>query len=261
MIKFNLRQLFKNKTLWAFPGLFLLFTLIMLIWGDITAAENSYSFGMLMGGAQIPFSMIISQLTGLVTLFCIIGLPNHFSKNLTPERGSLLLSKPVSRLQFFFSDFASVLTVLLSYTFISAILIAILAAVKAAIFPVQFLLGLFLFLPLMIMTYYITIVLFLILTESYLAGALLGWLVTGFSSAFLNSEKILNMLGIHSQTTQTTLDVLSYLIPSSEGVSKILRQVYSGGFSTIDGSLLAFVFATCLPLGLLSLYLYLNKEF
>lgn len=261
MIKFNLRQLFKNKTLWAFPGLFLLFTIIMFIWGDITAAGNSYSFGIMMGGAQIPFSMVIPQLTGLVTLFCIIGLPNHFAKNLTSERGSLLLSKPVSRVQYFFSDFASVLTVLFSYTLFSVALIAILAAVKAVIFPVQFLLGMLLFLPLIILTYYITIVLFLMLTESYLAGALLGWFVTGLSSALLNSDKLLSMLGINSKITKTTLDVLSYLIPSSEGFSKIIGQIYSGGFATIDGSLLVFALVTCLPLGALSFYLYLNKEF
>lgn len=261
MIRLNLYQLFKNKTLWAWPGLFLLFVIAMLYWGDIGAAQNSYSFTFILGEGEIPMSMIMSQLTSFVILICIIGLPNHFSKNLTPERGSLLLSKPISRSQLFFSDFVSVCTVLISYTIISVVLMAILLAVKATIFPVQFFLALLLFLPLLIMTYYISIVLFLILTESYLGGALLGWIVTGFSSIFLNSDKILSLLGLQSDFASTFMDILSYLIPSAGGVQKIITQIYSGGFSAIDGGLFAFVLASCLPFGLLSYYFLQKKEF
>lgn len=261
MIRLNLYQLFKNKTLWAWPGLFLLFVVAMLYWGDIGAAQNSYSFTVILGGGEIPMSIVMSQLMSLVILICIIGLPNHFSKNLTPERGSLLLSKPISRSEFFFSDFISVSAVLFSYTIISVVLMAILLGIKAAIFPVQFFLGQLLFFPLLIMTYYISIVLFLILTESYLGGALLGWIVTGFSSVFLNSDKILSMLGFQSEFASIFMDVLSYLIPSAGGIQELIRQVYSGGFSAIDGGLFAFVLASCLPFALLSYYLLQKKEF
>ena len=261
MIRLTLRTLYKNKILWAWPGIFLLFTLAAFYWGDISSAQNSHSFKLLMGGGQIPAGMVMSQLTGFVVLFSIIGFPNHFAKALKPERGSLLLSKPISRSQFFLSDFASMLIVAVSYSFLSVALLAILLGAKAAIFPIQLLIGILLFLPLMMLTYYITIVLFLILTNSYLAGALLGWMVTGFSSFFLNGEKILTMFGLNTDFAQTTLEVFSYLIPSSAGVEMILRQIYGGGFSAIDGGLLSFVLASCLPFGALGYYLYLNKEF
>jgi ABC-type transport system involved in multi-copper enzyme maturation permease subunit len=261
MINFNLRLIFKNKILWAWPGIFLLFVAAMLYWGDISSAKNSYSFMLLMGDAEIPARMVMSQLITFVILFSIIGFPNHFAKSLEPERGSLLLSKPISRTQVFFSDFVSVLTVAASYALISTVLIAVLLAIKGGIFPFQLFLGLLLFLPLLVMTYYTTIVLFLILTDSYLAGALLGWILTGFSSAFLRSEQILETFGFTSSFTQHAVDAFSYLIPSSGAINKILTQLYSGGFGAIDGGLLAFAIASCLPLGALSYYLYLKKEF
>lgn len=261
MIRLTLRTLYKNKILWAWPGIFLLFVLAVFYWGDIGSTQNSYSFMLMLGDGKMPAGMVISQLTGLVVLFSIIGFPNHFAKALEPEQGSLLLSKPISRSDFFFSDFASMLTVAFSYAFLSVVFLAILLGAKAAIFPFQLFIGMLLFLPLLMLTYYITIVLFLILTDSYLAGALLGWLVTNFSSLFLNSEKILGMLGLNTEFVQTVMDVLSYLIPSATGVEKIMQQLYGGGFSAIDGGLLAFVVVSCLPLGALAYYLYLNKEF
>lgn len=261
MIRFTLRSLYKNKTLWAWPGLSLLFVLAIAYWGDIASAHNSHSFILLLGDGRIPAPMAISQLTSFIVLFSIIGFPNHFAKALKPERGALLLSKPISRSEFFFADFASMITVTVSYALITVALLAALVGLKGGIFPGQLLAGLLIFLPLQILTYYITIVLFLILTNSYLGGALLGWLVTGFSGLFLNSDKVLQYFGWDSAWVQTTLDTLSYLIPSSSGVEKLLGQIYKGGFAALDGGMLAFVLASCLPLAALSYYLFLNKEF
>lgn len=261
MISLTLRTLFKNKVLWAWPILFLLFVLAVFYWGGVSSAQNSYSFTLVMGGANIPSSMVIPQLTSFVVLLSIIGFPSHFSKNLKPERGSLLLSKPISRTELFFSDFAAMLTVAFSYTLVSIILLAVLVGFEAGIFPVQFFIALLLFLPLLLLTYYITIVLFLILTNSYLAGALLGWIVTGFSSIFFNIEQFMKIFGFDSDFAYGVIDVLSFLIPSAGGVEQLLEQVYSGGFAAFDGGLFAFILASCLPFGILSYYLYLNKEF
>lgn len=261
MIRLTLRTLFKNKILWAWPGLFLLFILATFYWGSIAPAQNSYSFTFVMGDLNIPSGMVMSQLTSFVVLLSIIGFPNHFAKNLKPERGSLLLSKPISRTEFFFSDFAAMLTVAVTYTSVSIILLAVLLGLKAAIFPFQFFIALLLFLPFLLLTYYITIVLFLILTDSYLAGALLGWILTGFSSLFFNIEPFMKMFGFDSDFAYGVVDALSYLIPSAGGVERLLQQIYSGGFSAFDGGLFAFILASCLPFGILSYYLYLNKEF
>ncbi|MDZ7683639.1 MAG: hypothetical protein U5J63_18485 [Fodinibius sp.] len=57
------------------------------------------------------------------------------------------------------------------------------------------------------------------------------------------------------------MDLLSFLIPSSAAIERLMQTAYSGGLGAIDGGLLAFALASCLPLGALSYYLILNKEF
>ena len=261
MIRFTIRTILKNKILWAWPGIFVLFAAATFYWGGISPSAEGASFVFNFGKASLPSGMVMSQITSFVVLMGIIGFPNHFAKALEPERASLMLSNPISRSEFFFSDLAAMVTISLAYAFLSVFPMAILLGIEGGIFPMQFFLTMLLFLPLLLLTYYVTIVLFLILTDSYLAGALLGWIVTGFSSLFLNIEKVLTTFGINSETIHTTMDVLSFLIPSSAAIQQVMQAAYGGGFTAIDGSLLAFALATFLPMTALSYYLYLNKEF
>lgn len=261
MTRFILRTLFKNKVLWAWPVLFLLFTLVIFIWGDISTAKNSYSFIISTGIAPLPSQMVISQLVSITVLFGIIGLPSHFANNLKSDRASLLLSKPISRSDFFLSDFAAMLAVTFSYTFICVIFLALLTTIQGAIFPYQFFITLLLFMPLLLLTYYVAIVLFLVISHSYLTGALLGWLVVSFSSLFLNIGQYLDMFGIQSNAIHGVMGFLSYIIPSAGGVEQLMQELLSSGFSAFDGGLFLFVLASCLPFGLLSYYLFCKKEF
>lgn len=262
MIRFVVDSLLKNKVLWAWPGLFLLFAGGIFIYGDITAAPGSASFMINMEGLNLPPSMVINQLISLTTLIVIIGLPTHFAKNIESERASLLLSKPVSRSEFFLSDFAATIGVTFLYTLATILVLAILIGIKAALFPFQFFAGLFLFLPLLLLTYYITITLFLILTNSYLSGVIIGYFTTELlSSLFMNGEVILNMLGYQSDFAHGVFDVLSYLIPSSAAVEQILAGILQSGFTDFDGGLLAFSLASCLPFFALGYYFFLRKEF
>lgn len=261
MIPFIQKTLFKNKTLWAWPGLFLLFITSVFIWGDITAAENSHSFFVHFGDLQIPAGKVLMQLLSLTGLIFIIGMPSHFAENLKPERASLLLSKPVSRSELFFSDFAGMLSVSFCYSFISVLLLGVLTLFKAGIFPIQFLAIALLFVPLFLLTYYITIVLFLILTDSYLGGVILGYFMTGLSSVFLDPDKLLVMLGWDGPFAETTVDIVSYLIPSSAGFKQVMVELFQGGMTEFNGEIFLFALATCLPFGLLSYYQYKIKEF
>lgn len=261
MTRFTLRTLFKNKTLWAWPILFLLFAAAVFAWWDIAPAQNGQTFMFLFGGATLPAGKVIPQLFSFVVLIGIIGFPNHFAKNIEAERAALLLSKPVSRSEMFFSDLAAMLTTSFCYTFISVVILGILVGIKAAIFPFQFYLGMFLFFPLQLFTFYIAIVLFLILTDSYLGGAILGWIVVGLSSFFLNSDMILDKLGFHSTFVHTTFEVFSYFIPSAAAVHKITSHIFISGFSSFEWSLFGFILASILPFGILSYYLFLKKEF
>ncbi len=261
MTRLILRTLLKNKVLWAWPGLFLLFTLVIFVWGDISSAQNSYSFMISLGVASLPSQMVITQLVSITVLFGIIGLPSHFANNLKSDRAGLLLSKPISRSDFFLSDFAAMLSVTFSYTLICVIFLALLTGIKGAIFPYQFFFSLLLFMPLLLLTYYVAIVLFLVITHSYLAGALLGWLAVSFSPLFLNSDQYLEMFGIQSTIIHGILGLLSYITPSAGGIEQLMQDVLTNGLSAFDGSLFLFVLASCLPFGLLSYYLFCRKEF
>lgn len=262
MIRFTLHTLFKNKLLWTWPALFLLFSVVIFIWGDIESAQNSYSFLISIGDAPLPTSFIIPNLLiGISVLIAVIGLPSHFSNNLKSERAALILSKPISRTEYFFSDFAAVLGFSLFYTIISTLLLAILTVAKGFIFPYQLFAGMLLLLPLQIFAYYITISFFLTLMNSYLGGVFLGYFVTGFSSLFLNSDQFLHMLGLNDSAIATAITILSYLIPSAGGAEQLMQGILNSGFSSFDGGLFLFVLITCLPLGALSYYMYLKKEF
>jgi len=261
MIRYNLRILFRNKVLWAWPAIFLILMLGIFTWGDISPEPNSYSFFIMVGDASIPVNLVINQIISLVLLIAIIGLPSHLSENIEPESASLLLSKSISRSDFFLADLGAVAIFTFAYTFISVLLLGIVVVFKGAIFPFQFFAGMFLFFPLLIMTYYVTAALILILTNSYLGAVFLGYVLTGFSSIFLNLKQVLQFFGIQSKLTRVAINLLSYLIPSAEGVQRIMSQIFNGGFAAIDGSLLIFVLISCLPLGLVSYFLFLKKEF
>lgn len=262
MIQFTLRSLLRRKVLWVWPGLFLLFAVVIISWGDISSAQNSYSFMIMIGEAPLPSGIIISQFfISFVTLIAVIGMPGHLAENIKPERASLILSKPISRAELYFSDFVAMLIFSFFYTLISVFLLAIPVAIQAMVFPFQLFGALLLLLPLLLLTYYITIVFFLLLTNSYLGSVLLGYFLTNFSTLFLDTGNLLNMFGLDTPFAENLIAVLSYIIPSAGGMQQILESVLSNGFSSFDGGLFLFSLASCLPLLALGYYLIRKKEF
>ena len=261
MIRFTIRTLLKNKTLWAWPGIFILFVAAITMWGRVSADPSSYSYAITLGGLSLPTGIVINQLVSITILIAIIGIPTHFSENIKPERASLLLSKPISRTELFISDFVGVYTFCFAYTLISVLLLTLLTTVHGVLFPLHHAIAIIVFLPLILLSYYITIVLFLILTNSYLGGVLLGYFLTGFSSLFLNVDPFLQMFGLTDTWFETILQILSYLIPSAEAFQQIMIQIFDSGFSGIDASLLGFSFVSCVPFALLAYYLFQKKQF
>lgn len=261
MIRFTVRTLLKNKTLWAWPGIIILFVLAIFTWGGISADPSSPSYFIQLANLNLPASTVINQIVSLIILISIIGIPTHFSENLKPDRASLLLSKPISRTELFFSDFAGMFIFSFIYTVITVVLIGLLTAIQGPIFPIQHFLALLIFLPLTLLTFYITIVLFLILTNSYLGAVLLGYFLTGFSSLFINVDQFLQIFGLTDTWFEFLLQVLAYLIPSAEAFQQIMRQIFNSGFSSIDLSLLGFAFVSCLPFSLLGYYLFRKEQF
>ncbi|MDZ7658955.1 hypothetical protein [Fodinibius sp.] len=261
MIRYTLRTLLKNKTLWAWPGIFMLFVVAITVWGGVSADPSSYSYAINLGGLPLPTGIVINQLVSITILISIIGIPTHFSENIKPERASLLLSKPLSRSELFFSDFMGVFTFCFAYTVISVLLLAVLTTVHGVLFPLHHAIAIIVFLPLILLTYYITIVLFLILTNSYLGAVILGYFLTDFSALFLNADQFLQMFGLTDTWFETLLQILAYLIPSSEAFQQIMSQIFDSGFSGVDISLLGFAFVSCVPLALLAFYQFRKKQF
>lgn len=262
MTQYTLRTLLKNKVLWIWPAIFLFFALAIFNWGGISSAQNSYSFMVMIGDAPLPSGILINDfLISIVTLIAVIGMPGHLAENLEPKRAALLLSKPISRSELYFSDIAAMLLASFFYTLVSLFLLAVLVAVEAAIFPYQLFGALLFLLPLLLLTYYITIVFFLTLTDSYLASVILGYFLAGFSTLFLDMEKFLQMVGWDNIFAETLATGLSYLVPSAAGVQQLLDDVLSNGFSSFDGGLFIFILVSCLPLLALGCYFIREKEF
>lgn len=278
MFRFNVELLLRNKVLWAWPIIAVLLAAAIGFYGDIQSAGNSYSFLLAVGGNTLPSGFMINGLIDFFILIAVIGIPSHFSKNLDSERASLILSKPIDRTGFFLAEFGAVMTVSFFYTLITDIVLAVLLFVEAGIFPFQLYLAILFYIPLLIFTIYISIVLLLILTHSYLASVLIAYLlIVPLSSFFLNAETVLNMLGFNSDLLITLTDGFSYLVPSAAGAEQLMSglkgsasagpmdQMMAGvlheGFAVFDWQLFGFVLISCLPFFLLSFYLMRKKEF
>lgn len=279
MTSLNIQLMLKNKVLWAWPIIAVLVALLVGWYGDIQSAGNSYSF--LFGSGNSPLltsGFLIKQITGFFILIAIIGLPTHFGKNLESNRASMLLSKPISRTDFFISEFAAVITVTLIYTLITNIVLAVLLAVEAGIFPYQLYLGILFYIPLYILAIYVSIVLLLVLTRSYLASVLIAFLLLAPLSGFLlEAETFLSFMGLNTELMVGLADGLSYLVPSTAGVDKLMvglempgpdaaampemSGVLINGFGAFNWQLFGFVQLSCLPFFLLSLYLMRRKQF
>lgn len=261
MIRFTARLLLKNKVLWAWPILITIIAVAMAVWGIIEPAPNGSSFVIGLN-VKIPGSVFVMQLVSLITLISIIGLPTHFSKNIEADRAALILSKPISRTDLFLSDYAAMLVVSLFYTFITIVILAVLVGFEAGVLPVQMFLTFLIFLPLYLLGFYIAILFFLIITNSYLGSVLLGYiLIPLLSSLFLNAENVLGFIGFSSATMQTILDFFSYLIPSVSGMERIMQTAIAQGFSAIDGGFFTFVLASFLPFFLAGWYIMERKQF
>jgi ABC-type transport system involved in multi-copper enzyme maturation permease subunit len=262
MIRYLLQTHLKNKVLWAWPGIMLLFVSVFFIWGDVSASEKGLLFFLHLGDLKIPSSIVLTEfLVSIITLIAIIGLPSPLAENLDPKRASLLLSKPISRTQMFVSHFSGVLLLSLIYMGITVFLLGALTIIKGGFFPVQALSILLIFVPLIIIAYYVTISLFLVLSNSYLAGVILGYFFTGFSGLFLDSDRFLEMLGWQDTSADIIISFFSYLIPSADGFNQIMNVTMAGGYSTFNGSLFVFALSTLLPFALLSYYFFQKKEF
>ena len=281
MFKLNVKLLLKNRTLWAWPIIAMLLAVFIGIYGDIQPAGNSYSFMLGAGGNTLPSAFFINSVLGFFILIAVIGVPFHLSKNIDSERASLILSKPISRTDFFFAEFAAVMTVVTLYTLVSIIALAVLLLVEASIFPYQLYLAMLLYIPLSFFVIYDSIVLLLVLTESYLASVLISYLlITPLSGFLFNAESFLRLFGWNSESMIRLTHGLSYLIPSAGGLEKLffsmnhggaptgnmsLSQIATGvlhnGFAVFDWQIFGFVLISCVPFFLLSFYLMRRKEF
>lgn len=284
MIKYNLKLLFNNRILIIWPAAAVLLAILGGIFSNIQPAGNSYSFLVSTGmGVGAPSGMIISGLIGFFVLIAVIAVPSHLNKNLKPEQAALIFSKPVSRSDFFFAEFGAVLIITLLYSLVTVIALAVLLLIEAGIFPFQLYLAMLLFIPLYFLAIYISIVLFLVLTRSYLASVFIGYLVIPFiASILLRLEFIFKIFGWESGVWLKVGKVLTYLIPSAAAIDKLiagtgggsvhveingatLDQFFTGvlyhGFAAFDWSLFILAIVSCLPFLILSYYLMIHKEF
>ncbi len=289
MFRFNTKLLLNSRIIWIWPVAAIVIAFIVGYYGDIQSAGNSYSFLLTFSNSPpFPSGLFIPGLIGFFILIAVIAVPSHLNKNLEPERAALIFSKSITRSDFFFSEFASVMAVVVGFTLFTDIALAVLLFAEAGIFPLQLYLAVLLFLPLYFFVTYVSIVLLLILTRSYLASVLIGYLVVPFISAvLLRLEFFFNLLGWNSDFLLGLADVLSYFIPSSQGVEALMSDFEAGGsveinvdngsvgeafysvtsgvfldgFAAFDWQLFGFVLVSCLPFFLLSYYLMTRKEF
>jgi ABC-type transport system involved in multi-copper enzyme maturation permease subunit len=270
MIWFTVRQIVKHKIMWVWLILSVLMVLVIGIWGNVQTAAGNIPLLVMIGKGTIPATMLLRPSLGVIIIICIIAYSKYYADVLKPEQAVLIFSKPVSRTQFFFSNFTAVLLVSLLYTLFMGILFAIVTGIKAGSFPILFYLAGLIYVPFYVLVYYIAVVFFITITKSRLAGALIGYFILGVSPFLLPTSFITRHA--HSAITITGLPQLSpyakgvvyffrYVIPSSSGVKQLWLPVLHNGFGMFHWELFGFIIATCAPFFIISYLMAARREF
>lgn len=255
MIRFTIRQLFKNGMLLAWPVLTIIFVMIALIFGSTEAAGTNSFVITFTDNFSIDSSMLAVQSFSIIWLIAMVSLPTHLVENLQPERASLLFSKPLSRTDFFLSDIAGVLIITSVYALITALAFGLYAGMTASIFPVSFLKAI-LCIPLYMLALYAAISLMVVLTESYMASVFVVFALQPISMMLFSFDELMPASG---EILKAVAGVLNYTIPSTGAAQSLISNVLNT--SSLNPVLAAQVIISSLPFFLISYYLMTKKEF
>ncbi len=268
MIRFTALQIVKHKIMWVWLILSILLVLIIGIWGDVHTTAKNFPILISMGSTSIPAIFILGFSLTVIVIIDIIAYSRYYADALKPAEAALIFSKPVSRTQFYFSNFAAVLLVSFLYTLFMGILFAILTGIKAGSFPILFYIACLIYVPFYVLVYYISVVFFITITKSRLAGALIGYFILGASTLllpasfnFIHRHTVLTGLGHFSPAARGAVYFFRYVIPNAFGVQQLWIPVLNHGFGMFHWKLFGFIIATCAPFFIISYVIIARREF
>ena len=255
MIRFTMRQLFKNGMLLAWPVLAAAFVLIALLFGSTEAAGSNSFVITFTDKFSLDSAMLTMQSFSVIWLIAMVSLPTHLVENLQPERASLLFSKPLSRTDFFVSDIAGVLITASLYSLFTALVIGLYVGFTASVLPVNFLIAT-LCIPLYMLALYAAISFMVYLTESYMASVFVVFALQPISMILFSFDELMPASG---GTLKTIANVLNFIIPSTGAAQSLISKVLNN--ASFDLALAGHVIISSLPFFLISYYIMTQKEF
>lgn len=262
MTRFITIQLLRNKILMSWPAMTLLCVLLLLWYGDAVISDERGA-AIQVGNLMLPQWQIVTSYITLIGLIVLISFPAILIENLQPERASLLLSKPVSRTQFFGSAFAGSMIVTVLYTILTAGLVLFLFLVKGAGVPGTLLRGI-LALPLLVLPYFVTVLVLAVITNNYLVTFFLGYIITSLSTFLLVAEGLFTASGIESPLLFLAIATGNYVLPGVGPAYELLSFFSNPDSFTNDGgsnltSVSFHYLVSMLPFTGLSYY-WINKQ-
>lgn len=264
MTRYILNQLLRNKILLVWPGMFLVLFLVFLIYATANHMPGiGYVFEI--GEAILPAEVVLSVMTGAVLLIILIALPTHLITNIEPGRASLLLSRPVSRTDFFVSDLSAVAIITFGYSFFSIALLALFSLVKGVVFPVPVLMGLAVF-PFIVMAYYINILLLALLFKNYLVTVFLCYVFAGLSGLLLNLRDLIAESGVEPGALVQIFEMLQYVIPGAGPASAVSEGFYraesfAAGMEIVSFGLIVHYLFSLVPFTGWAYYIIKKRQF
>lgn len=264
MTRYILNQLLRNKILLVWPGLFFAAFFLFMIYATtnhVSGVGYVFEFGELI----MPAEMIMSVLTGIVVLVVLIALPTHLIINTEPGRASLLLTKPISRTDFFISDLSAVAIITIAYSIFSILLFALFFLIKGTVFPGSILMGLAV-LPLTVLAYYINILLLGLLFKNYLLTVFFCYILAALSNFLFSAGDLFAGAGIELGSVFVLMDTVQYLIPGVGPASAMSDSFFRSAGQSIDLSflnigLLAHYFVSLIPFTGWAFYIMKNRQF
>ena len=264
MTRYILNQLIRNKILMVWPGMFLIATLLLMIYAS-TGFTDGIGYVIEIGEFVMPVEILMTVLTGSVVLIVLIALPTHLIINTEPGRASLLFTKPISRTDFFISDLSAVAIITFAYSIFSILLFALFFLIKGTVFPGAILIGLAV-LPLIVLAYYINILLLGLLFKNYLLTVFFCYILAAMSNFLFGVEDLFTAAGIELGSVLVVIDIAKYLIPGvgpasalSESFFRSSGEALNFGFQNFQ--LLFHYFISLIPFTAWAFYIIKKKKF
>ena len=233
MTRFVIKEYLFQPPLLLWPAISIFLAFLILISPVENLTNNSYSFEIL--GSHMYMNnnifiwnggeIILNVIYGIVVLQCIVVFPKPFLDMLASNRIGLILSKPISRNKFIYSNILGVFICLVIYSIATISLINISIFIRTFSFASN-LITPFLFMPFYLISIYILSLLIILFTNSYVTTTFSLLVYSSISSVLYYRGSFFGNFFAEQPIYDYLLSYIYYLTPRLQDFSEFSKKLY-----------------------------------